>query len=399
MYEVELSVIVLGLMNYCLSLVRELNRLRAKKSAIILVDKEGNKREVDLLSFSCQNKDCSLHGKKGKGNIKKRNLYGVYKDKLWLKCTACNKEFSETKGTAYFQKKKPILLIERIVKYISEGGEIRKGSRIFKVSKDTMISYLKAASLKARLINKLHHGIKFRFLQFDEIWSFIFKKDKNLKEGEEKNKGSFWGYVSYAFTHRFIVDIHNGKRNEEETIKFIEKQKKFIDLRYYVLIMSDGFKSYLTALHKVFDKVIHYKIPKGSTETVLPKTLLYGQIIKKRENGKVVDIIYRILNGFRCDFNRMLKLAGCNKITTSLLERANLSLRHLIGRFKRKGMGFSKKRENHEDALDFFRAVYNYATLNRGLGGKKTPAMSVGLTKKIWTIDVILRFQPNLASS
>ena len=398
MLELPLFVVLLSLAGFCLKLQNQLRTLRKQKSTIVFVDKEGNKREVNPLSHSCQNPNCKLYGKKGKGNIKKRKIYGICKDKLLLICTGCGKDFSETRGTAFFNKKKPIAKIINIVKYLSEGGEIRKAGRIFKVSKDTVIAYLKAASKKARLINNLHNNMKFAFLQFDELWSFIFKKDKNLKEGEEQTKGSFWGYISYAFKHRFIVDIHNGKHNEEETIKFVEKQKKFIDIEHYVLIMSDGLKFYLTALFKVFGQVISYKVPKGSFEIVLPKTLLYGQVIKKRENGVVVDIVYKMLNGYRVAFEEMLKLAGCKNITTSLIERVNLSLRHLTGRFRRKGMGFSKCISNHEDALAFFQAVYNYATSNRGLKGSITPAMSVGLSKRVWTIEDILRFQPDAAS-
>ena len=90
--------------------------------------------------------------------------------------------------------------------------------------------------------------------------------------------------------------------------------------------------------------------------------------------------------------NKMLKKLGCKKITTSLIERVNLSIRHQIGRFERKGMGFSKCVQNHEAALELLRAVYNYATPNRGIGGI-SPAMSIGISNRIWTIEDILRFQ------
>jgi IS1 family transposase/transposase-like protein len=399
MIEIELFLVVIYLIKYCIRLKIENKKLRRKKSTIIILDKLGNRRTVNLLDFSCPNKNCKLYGNKCKRNIQKRKIHGTYRDRLWLKCNECGKEFSETKGTAYFNKKKPIKKIEQIVHYLSEGGEIRKGGRIFNVSKDTILSYHKSASAKAKLVNKLHEGMNFAFLQFDEIWSFIFKKDKNLKLGEEQTKGSFWGFISFAFPHRFIINIQNGKRDDETTLKFVENHKNHIDITKYVLIMTDGFKSYFKTLLSVFGKIVHYKIPEGSYERILPETLLYGQVIKKRENGKIVDIIYKRLNGYKAQFDRMLKLAGCSKITTSLIERANLTLRHLVGRFKRKGMGFSKKVKNHEDALQFFQAFYNYVCPNRGLGKEITPAMSLGITKRVWTIDDIMRFQLDVALS
>ena len=235
--------------------------------------------------------------------------------------------------------------------------------------------------------------MKFIAFQFDELWSFVFKKNKNLKHGEENSKGSFYGYVSYLFKHRFILDIHNGKRTDEETIRFIEKQKKFMDITKYILVMSDGFISYMTALLKVFGKLSLFKHNKDNEpKIVLPDKFLYGQVIKKRENGVVVDITYRIMNGTESIMNKMLRSLGCKKITTSLIERVNLSIRHQIGRFKRKGMGFSKCKVNHESALELFQAVYNYATANRGIG-KRSPAMSIGISNRIWTIEDILTYQ------
>ena len=373
---------------YCyITLNKRYKKLRQQKQIIIITDKYGNKRELHLHKHACMNQHCILQKKKGKGNIRFRKRYGKHNDRILLICSDCGKTFAETQGTMYFQKKKSIKKITNIIHYLTEGGEIRKGSRLFKVSQITILSYLKAASKKASLINKLHYNIKITGFQIDELWSFICKKDKNLKKGESK-LGSIWGYVAFDFRSRFIVNILNGKRNMKNTIKFIENMKRNIDLRKKTLIMSDGYQFYIDAICKVFVKT---KIINGITKKIISHNLFYGQIIKTKEKGRLVNIEYRFIIGTKKIFQNILEKFGLKNINTSLVERVNLSIRHYVGRFKRKGMGFSKKIEYHEASLQLFQAFYNFAKPHRGIFNK-TPAMYLGLSNKVWTIEDILTY-------
>ena len=166
---------------------------------------------------------------------------------------------------------------------------------------------------------------------------------------------------------------------------------------------SDGFSCYYRALiecyHeiKIFPRTGKRGRPKDPVKEPHPE-LVYGQIVKEKENGKFMKITYRI----RCGAERLNKLGL--KIGTSLLERLNLTIRHALSPLTRKTLGFSKKRANLRKQTTLFQAFYNFARPHMSLREKvndthdlfvqrweeRTPGMAAGITDHVWTFRELL---------
>jgi hypothetical protein len=134
-----------------------------------------------------------------------------------------------------------------------------------------------------------------------------------------------------------------------------------------------------------------------------PPGLLYAQVCKKRRNGRLIEVVKRVVFGEKEEVLNRLGVDSEQNIHTSYIERINLTIRNSTARFIRKTMNYSKKSENHSYAMDFFQAWYNFIKLHDSLkleinqGNKRwyqrTPAMAEGLTEHIWTIEEFLNFR------
>jgi len=131
--------------------------------------------------------------------------------------------------------------------------------------------------------------------------------------------------------------------------------------------------------------------------------LKYAQVCKKCRNGKVVEVVQRIVFG---DPEEVLKLLGADsggKINTSYAERLNITFRNSLARFIRKGMNYSKNMKMHSRAIDFLQAWYNFVKPHKSLRikinqrnrkwMKRTPAMAEEITDHIWTLKELLTFR------
>ena len=166
---------------------------------------------------------------------------------------------------------------------------------------------------------------------------------------------------------------------------------------------SDGFSCYMRALiesyHKikVFSKTGKPGRPKDPIKEPHPD-LVYGQVIKERQGSRITGVTYRI----KCGAKRLAQLGL--KISTTLLERLNLTLRQSLAPLARKTLGFSKERKNLRKQIVFFQAFYNFARPHMSLREKvsettkpfeqrwasKTPGMAAGLTDHVWTFRELL---------
>lgn len=111
-------------------------------------------KDIDVSNFFCWNEECSEYQKRGHGNIEPAYYDGKDKDILYLKCTTCNRKFSENKGTIFYNKKTKKDIIVKALKATSEGTGIRPTGRIFDVNKNTILSWVKTAGTHAEEIEK-----------------------------------------------------------------------------------------------------------------------------------------------------------------------------------------------------------------------------------------------------
>ena len=132
-------------------------------------------------------------------------------------------------------------------------------------------------------------------------------------------------------------------------------------------------------------------------------SLKYAQVCKKKEKGRVVEVLQRVVFGDPDEVMEALGVDSGGKINTAYIERLNLTIRNSLARFVRRGMNCSKDLKIHSHAIDFFQAWYNLVKPHQALrleineGRKRwmqrTPAMAEGLTDHVWSLRELLTFR------
>ncbi len=273
------------------------------------------------------------------------------------------------------------LAIDKKVQVISalvEGNSIRATCRMTGVAKGT-VTRLLASVGKACLEYQdiMLRDLSCNTIQCDEIWSFCYAKDKNVPE-ELKGKfgfGDVWTWVAIDADTKLVPTWSVGLRNPEYANDFMQDLKQRLSDR--VQLTTDGHGLYLWAVEKAFGSEVDY--------AMLVK--LYGTQPDGEKRYSPTD----------CIATRQEVRQGnpdIKKISTSYVERQNLTMRMNMRRLTRLTNAFSKKVENLEYAVALHFMYYNFCRPHKTLNLKRnlgtTPAMASGVTNKIWTIEDII---------
>jgi len=356
----------------------------------------------------CPNKNCDMHGQMNQGSIISISTYltksGV---RRIFKCKCCEHSFSETRDTVFFDLKTPeekvIMALKMLLVQVSLSGI----SFVLNVKEETILKWLDRAYQKADEINKiLLKDITVTEVQLDEMWSFVKRKvsknkNEDVEETYETEDGKQWIWVSYAPEFRLILAMVVGPGTFENALLLIQITASIV--LGIPCFFSDGFSCYLPALIECYHTIKTFPKTglKGRPKKPVKEPhedLVYGQVVKQRKKRRIVEVTYRII----CGAQRYLK-SGL-KISTSLLERLNLTIRESLAPLGRKTLSFSKKRDNLKNQTVFFQAYYNFARPHMCLREKinesenlfmqkwtpRTPGMAAGLTDHVWTFRELL---------
>lgn len=207
---------------------------------------------------------------------------------------------------------------------------------------------------------------------------------------------------------RLFISHHEGGRTTEDAIELFEdlERKRNPDSQI-PLFISDDWDAFEEALLYVYGQVEqppYVGVGRKPNPVLTPiEGLLYAQVCKKREHGSVVGIVKRVVFGNLQDILSILGADTDGKISTSYIERFNLTIRNSLARFIRKTMNFSKNRTKHTKIIDFLQAWYNFVKPHISLrllkidGNRKwkqrTPMIAKGLTDHIWKLEELLLFR------
>lgn len=265
----------------------------------------------------------------------------------------------------------------QVIKVLCEGNSIRSTARITGTAINTVVKLLRevgAACLAYQ--DKTMHNLPCKKLQCDEIWSFVYSKAKNVPEQHngEFGYGDVWTFTAIDADTKLVPSWLVGLRNVDCAYEFINDLRGRLNNR--AQLTTDGHKMYLEAVEHAFGSEINY--------AQLVK--LYGQESeseKRYSPAKCIDAKKQVIQG-----NPDIK-----DISTSYVERHNLTMRMNMRRFTRLTNAFSKKLENHILALALYFMHYNFARPHKSLANPypKTPTMAAGITNHIWTIEEIVR--------
>jgi IS1 family transposase len=259
----------------------------------------------------------------------------------------------------------------RVVAALVEGNSLRSTSRMTGVARNTITTLLLdlaegCASYHNRHVRNLH----VRRLQCDEIWNFVGAKAKNATpEKKAEGWGDTWTWTALDADTKLCVSYLVGGRDLGWATEFMQDCANRISNR--VQITTDGHRAYLEAVESAFGADIDY--------AQLQK--IYGA---PSEN----ETRYSPARCIGCDMKVVSGNPDPKHISTSYVERQNLSMRMSIRRFTRLTNAFSKKVENHAAAVALWFMYYNFCRVHQTL--RVTPAMEAGLTNHIWSIEELV---------
>jgi|SRR5579864_565820 len=259
----------------------------------------------------------------------------------------------------------------QIVAALVEGNSIRATARMCDVDKETVMKLqVQAGYACADFQDKVMRGLTCKRVQCDEIWAFVGAKDKNLPADKQGKfgYGSVWTWVAIDADTKLIPSFIVGNRDAASARMLIEDLASRLKNR--IQLTTDGLKVYLEAVEGAFASHVDY-----------------AQLIKLYESTQE-ETRYSPPICVSCEAKRVMGNPDPKHISTSYVERSNLSMRMGLRRFTRLTNGFSKKVENHAASVALYFAHYNFCRVHRTL--RVTPAMEAGLTDHIWTIEEML---------
>jgi IS1 family transposase len=259
-----------------------------------------------------------------------------------------------------------------VVRALVEGNSIRSTCRITGVAKGTVLTLLRdlgrvcAAYQDEALVN-----LTVTKIQVDEIWAFVGAKEKNATpEQKADGMGDMWTWVAIDGPTKLCVYWTLGARDYDTAIEFMEGIAK--RLAHRVQITSDGHRPYLAAVQDAF---------KGNVD--------YAMLIKHYGEPKNDEKRYSPAVCTGAEKRPMIGKPNEAHISTSYVERSNLTIRMSSRRFTRLTNAFSKKAENLAYAVALHWQYYNWARPHMSLQGR-SPAMAAGIEDHVWGIDEIV---------
>jgi IS1 family transposase len=264
----------------------------------------------------------------------------------------------------------------QVIKHLCEGASIRSTVRLTGVSKNTIVKLLdEIGQACIDHQEKTLRNLTCKRVQCDEIWSFCYAKDKNVPQ-DKRGKfgfGDVWTWTAICPDTKVIVSWMVGRRDAGTAHDFIQDLANRLANR--VQITTDGLRVYAEAVESAFGANVDY-----------------AMLVKIYGGDNTPDTKYSPAECIGC---RTVEVTGNPKrehISTSHVERHNLTMRMSMRRFARLTNSFSKKIENHIAALALYFTYYNFCRVHQTL--RVTPAMEAGISDHVWNVEEIVALVP-----
>lgn len=262
-----------------------------------------------------------------------------------------------------------------VIACICEGNSIRSTVRLTGISKNTITKLLvELGDACIAYQDRTLRNLKCKRIQCDETWSFVYAKQKNVPE-EMKGQfgvGDVWTWTAIDADTKLIPSFMVGDRDARTANAFIDDLKSRLAGR--VQITTDGLKVYLEAVEGAF----------GSQVDFAQLVKIYGPSQE--------EVRYSPAECIGCESKRVQGNPDPAHISTSFVERQNLSMRMQIRRFTRLTNAFSKKLKNHLAAVAVYFMYYNFVRVHQTL--RVSPAMEADVTNRLWSISDIVALLP-----
>src|SRR5580658_1275565 len=261
----------------------------------------------------------------------------------------------------------------KILSLLCEGSSMRSITRTMDVSLNTVTKLLiDAGKACAAYHDQYVTGVKATRVQCDEIWAFCYSKQKNVATAKAApdGAGDVWTWTAIEASHKMIVSYMVGGRDSEYAMALMDDLRKRLANR--VQLTTDGHKAYLSAVEEAFGDDIDY-----------------AQVVKLY--GESPDAFKGRYSPAECTGIKKIPVTGNPDkahVSTSYVERSNLSIRMHMRRFTRLTNAHSKKLENHAWAIALHVTFYNFTRIHATL--RISPAMAAGVSDRLWEMSDIV---------
>ncbi len=257
-----------------------------------------------------------------------------------------------------------------VIGALTEGSSIRSIERITGVHRDTIMRLgVKVGQGCAKMMDSSMRNLSCNRLEMDEIWGFVGKKDRNVREGDQA-VGSVWTFCAIDAETKLVPAFKCGDRDAATAKAFVQDVAN--RMAYRVQISTDGLHAYVAAMENAFGEFVDY-----------------GQIVKTYGHEEANDHRrYSAPKFVSCEKKVIVGSPDERLISTSYIERLNATTRLHMRRLTRLTLAFSKKRENFEAAVALHFAYYNFVKRHSTL--RCTPAMAAGVTGSFWSVGDLL---------
>ena len=265
----------------------------------------------------------------------------------------------------------PIEKRVQILHLLVEGMSMRAVARVADVSRNTVDKLLRDVGAACFAYQDEHlRDLPCKRIQCDEIWSFVYAKQKNVPAAKAapEHAGEIWTWTAICADTKLVPCWHVDNRGAEAAKMFMDDLASRLKNR--VQLTTDGHKAYLEAVEGAFGGNVDY--------SQLVK--LYGPAPEQEKRYSPPG----------CNGTKKTRIQGRpdkHHVSTSYVERQNLTMRMSMRRFTRLTNAFSKKAENHMNAISLHYMYYNFGRIHQTL--KVTPAMAAGVTDHLWSVEEI----------
>lgn len=261
-----------------------------------------------------------------------------------------------------------------VIASLVEGVGINPTQRLTGVCKPAILKLLSDMGCAcAEFHDQLVRGLKPGRVECDEVWAFVHCKQKRVSKAvaAPMGAGDCWTWTAIDADTKLVISYLIGLRTPQNAAALM------LDLAGRVTnitqLTTDGLTSYPPAVYEAFGTDVDY-----------------AQLIKVYREDRQTEARYSPATCIGCKKQHVIGAPDPAKISTSIVERSNLTLRMHQRRYTRLTNGHSKKLSNHGHSTALFMAYYNWCRPHQALDRKTTPAMAAGLTDRVWTIDELI---------
>lgn len=343
---------------------------------------------MDPLNVFCPNMNCPARGKTQEGNIGVHSL----KERRY-KCSVCQKTFTATSGTPFYRLRHAPELVTRVVTLLAFGCPTQAIVVAFDLDERTVASWRERAGEHCQAVQEKLVAMPRDLgqVQMDEL--------------RVKQQGRIaWMAMALMVSTRLWLGGEVSLRRDVILIThLVEKVRACATaLCAGLLFCTDGLKSYISAIRLVFRETVATG-QVGRPRLQSWKKIFIAQSVKQYEQGRVVGIDRRIIEGSAGDMEQMLaRTQGGGVINTAFIERLNATFRQSLANLVRRGRGLARQSRTLEAGMYLVGVIYNFCCEHQSLrmpgliGGHKwlerTPAMAAAITNHCWSVRELLSY-------